>query len=110
MRSVLLDRVVDWYKAEVVATAGKGKRKGTGSSTRQAARGGDRVCGGVGGAAEEAAAAAVVAAGDAEGAERFASVWALLAKTGDGDAHKCLKKVGKVVLLARLLPFFFCRS
>lgn len=85
---MLLDRVVEWHKAEVVTTGAKAKGKRRGTSTRPAAAKGDDA---VGGGTEENAAAA--AAGDAEQAERVGSVWALLAKTGEGDAQKCLKKV-----------------
>ena len=90
---MLVDRVVDWYKAEVVAAGAKARIKGRGSSTRQAAGGGGVDGDGVGGSGEGTAAAAAAAAFDVEQADRVASVWALLAKTGEGDAQKCLKKV-----------------
>lgn len=104
MRTVLLDRVVEWHKAEVVTTGakgngdGNGNGNGRGTSTRQAAsKGGGGGGGGVGGSAEGAA---VAAAEDAEQPEGVTSVWALLAKTGEGNAHKCLKKVGECSCLS----------
>eukprot|EP00903_Cladosiphon_okamuranus_P012149 g11397.t1 len=99
VRSVLLDRVVDWYKAEVVGAGAKAKGKGRGGRTRQVARGGSGDGAGV--SAEGATAAAAV--DDAEQAERvrIASVWALLAKTGEGDAQKCLKKAVSTLMLQK---------
>lgn len=72
LRTVLLDRVVEWHKAEVIAA---GKEKGRGGTTRQAARG-----------------SSGETAGSGANAVRVSSVWSLLAKTGLGDGHKCLKK------------------
>lgn len=74
VRTVILDRVVDWHKAEIV---GINKARG-----RSSARSND-----------------ADAAGDAEKSsgsrksDRIFSVWQLLAKAAHGDAHKCLKKV-----------------
>eukprot|EP00752_Nemacystus_decipiens_P008134 g7274.t1 len=96
VRTVLLDRVVDWYKAEVVTTASKAKSNGRGTSIRRAARGGDGV-----GTAPEGNGTPPVAAEDEEQVERVASVWALLAKTGEGDAQKCLKKAVSTLMLQK---------
>lgn len=66
VRTVLLDRVVDWHRAEI----GLGKAKGGRPARGEAG------------------------SSSSEGADRVSSVWSLLAKAGQGDAHKCLKKVG----------------
>lgn len=87
VRTVLLDRVVEWHKAEIEVAAVKGKGKGS----RQPARGVKTIGVSDGGSVENAAAA------ERANAERVSSVWSLLAKAGQGDAHKCLKKVQAVV-------------
>jgi len=99
VRTVLLDRVVEWYKAEVMTAAGGGSRgKGKGAAGSNSTRQSARRAAGAGaddGSSDggEGAVAAAAAAAEGVGSERVSSVWSLLAKTGQGDAHKCLKKV-----------------
>lgn len=69
VRTVLLDRVVDWHRAEIGLEKAKGGRLAKDKAS----------------------------ASSGEGADRVSSVWTLLAKAGEGDAHKCLKKVGGVL-------------
>ncbi|CAM9107694.1 unnamed protein product [Ectocarpus sp. 4 AP-2014] len=77
VRTVLIDRVVEWHKTEADTRNNKGKR-GSSSSNRPT-RGVSTSVNDHGGAEET----------DAVG---VSSVWPLLAKAGQGGAHKCLKK------------------
>lgn len=87
VRTVLLDRVVDWHRAEIVSSKANkhdairkglhGERRGR-SETH---------------ASKDTTEAVGDEDGSVPGAQRVSSVWALLAKAGQGDAHKCLKKV-----------------
>lgn len=74
VRTVLLDRVVAWHRAEVMAGKAKGGSRGKA------------------GAASVAPAAVVGEKGASAMRGGVSSVWPLLAKAGHGDAHKCLKK------------------
>lgn len=85
MRSVMLDRVVEWYRREVEA-----------KTRQQQGRKKMRVCKAIDGGS-------TVGDGNIEvsGAvqpERISTVWPLLAKAGNGDSHKCLKKASGEVL------------
>ena len=64
VRTVLLDRVVEWYRREAQAGAESDRRKKSRGATGAVAAHTDEV----------------------------SSVWPLLSKAGDGEAHKCLKK------------------
>lgn len=95
VRTVLLDRVVDWHKAGIENAAASAKTKGRGG--KQPARAVKSAGVSDDGSVEDVAG---VAAEEAN-AKRVSSVWSLLAKAGQGDAQKCLKKVqGTVVVLA----------
>lgn len=85
VRTVLLDRVVDWHKAEIVGI-GKAKRRGIAKSHEATA--------GAAGNGE----ATMTTSGEGK---RVFSVWSLLAKAGHGDAHKCLKKASTVQFRSR---------
>ncbi|CAM9539163.1 unnamed protein product, partial [Hapterophycus canaliculatus] len=98
VRTVLLDRVVEWHKAEIEVAAARGKGRGGSQPARagrQPARAAKIAAVSDGRSAEGVAAAG---AGGAR-AERVSSVWSLLAKAGKGDAHKCLKKAVSVLML-----------
>lgn len=86
VRTVILDRVVEWHRAEIVGIfKGKGRAVGRVKEAAVAARGAGRDAD----VPEEAVGAGRV---PAKG-EKVYSVWPLLVKAGHGDAHKCLKKV-----------------
>ncbi|CAN0148375.1 unnamed protein product, partial [Ectocarpus fasciculatus] len=92
IRTVLIDRVVEWHKTE----AGTGKNKGRGSSTSsRPTRGVSNSVSDDGGAGEGPAGGT---AGETN-AGGVSSVWPLLAKAGQGGAHKCLKKAVSTLML-----------
>ncbi|CAM9823437.1 unnamed protein product, partial [Laminaria digitata] len=76
VRTVLLDRVVDWHRAEIGLEKAKGGRSARGNAV------------GLG-------------APSMASADRVSSVWPLLAKAGRGDAHKCLKKAIATLMLQK---------
>ena len=84
VRTVLLDRVVDWHRAEIGLEKGKSGRSARGKTSASSDDGAD-------------IAAVGRVATTTTSADRVSSVWPLLAKAGQGEAHKCLKKVGVVL-------------
>lgn len=90
VRTVVLDRVVDWHRAEIGLKKAKGGRTTKGRSNPSAISGDNASIALLGGAGVTATSA-----------DRVSSVWSLLAKAGQGDAHKCLKKVGVALNVVR---------
>lgn len=78
----MLDRVLEWYRREVEAKTRQqqGKKK---MRVSRAIDGGSTVGDGI------------IEASATVQPERVSSVWALLAKAGNGDSHKCLKKASQ---------------